>query len=230
MLCYIYLSQCVISLPITVHQWTLQSIDCFLGALSSVGFAWAKTLCLRKLCPGSLTTLLSNMLFTPIYIAMTFIKTWRIRSFRARLLEFLSGNTSVAFCKVPENAAGKLFSVFHSLLHIGKPMSTYPVGMQVLIALTSSFGRKIIPFPIPFRTWWVVLETVPCLVRNIMLQLLHNKTYCMKYVSKYVMYPWGVDLKLSDNCVIMCGFSPLLLLLLPQFLSLNLVWHSFLIL
>ncbi|XP_047511746.1 biotin--protein ligase isoform X2 [Pieris napi] len=45
------------------------------------------------------------MLFTPIYIAMTFIKTWRIRSFRARLLEFLSGNTSVAFCKVPENAA-----------------------------------------------------------------------------------------------------------------------------
>ncbi|CAB3238450.1 unnamed protein product [Arctia plantaginis] len=36
---------------------------------------------------------------------MTFIKTWRIRSFRARLLEFLSGNTSVAFCKVPENAA-----------------------------------------------------------------------------------------------------------------------------
>lgn len=37
---------------------------------------------------------------------MTFIKTWRIRSFRARLLEFLSGNTSVAFCKVPENAAG----------------------------------------------------------------------------------------------------------------------------
>ncbi|XP_060805939.1 biotin--protein ligase [Amyelois transitella] len=44
------------------------------------------------------------MLFTPIYIAMTFIKTWRIRSFRARLLEFLSGNTSVAFCKVPENA------------------------------------------------------------------------------------------------------------------------------
>ncbi|CAG4966213.1 unnamed protein product [Parnassius apollo] len=45
------------------------------------------------------------MLLTPIYIAMTFIKTWRIRSFRARLLEFLSGNTSVAFCKVPENAA-----------------------------------------------------------------------------------------------------------------------------
>ncbi|KAI5633383.1 biotin--protein ligase isoform X1 [Phthorimaea operculella] len=45
------------------------------------------------------------MLFTPIYIAMTFIKTWRIRSFRARLLEFLNGNTSVAFCKVPENAA-----------------------------------------------------------------------------------------------------------------------------
>lgn len=45
------------------------------------------------------------MLFTPIYIAMTFIKTWRIRSFRVRLLEFLSGNTSVAFCKVPENAA-----------------------------------------------------------------------------------------------------------------------------
>ncbi|XP_063381290.1 biotin--protein ligase [Cydia fagiglandana] len=45
------------------------------------------------------------MFFTPIYIAMTFIKTWRIRSFRARLLEFLSGNTSVAFCKVPENAA-----------------------------------------------------------------------------------------------------------------------------
>ncbi|XP_045504178.1 biotin--protein ligase isoform X1 [Colias croceus] len=45
------------------------------------------------------------MLFTPIYIAMTFIKTWRIRSFRSRLLEFLSGNTSVAFCKVPENAA-----------------------------------------------------------------------------------------------------------------------------
>ncbi|XP_063548722.1 uncharacterized protein LOC134755946 [Cydia strobilella] len=45
------------------------------------------------------------MLFTPIYIAMTFIKSWRIRSFRARLLEFLSGNTSVAFCKVPENAA-----------------------------------------------------------------------------------------------------------------------------
>ncbi|KOB77925.1 putative Biotin protein ligase [Operophtera brumata] len=46
------------------------------------------------------------MLFTPIYIAMTFIKSWRIRSFRARLLEFLNGNTSVAFCKVPENAAG----------------------------------------------------------------------------------------------------------------------------
>ncbi|XP_026332395.1 biotin--protein ligase [Hyposmocoma kahamanoa] len=45
------------------------------------------------------------MLFTPIYIAMTFIKTWRVRSFRSRLLEFLSGNTSVAFCKVPENAA-----------------------------------------------------------------------------------------------------------------------------
>ncbi|XP_032522265.2 biotin--protein ligase isoform X2 [Danaus plexippus] len=44
------------------------------------------------------------MIFTPIYIAMTFIKTWRIRSFRSRLLEFLSGNTSVAFCKVPENA------------------------------------------------------------------------------------------------------------------------------
>lgn len=52
------------------------------------------------------------MLFTPIYIAMTFIKTWRIRSFRARLLEFLSGNTSVAFCKVPENAAGMLYSIF----------------------------------------------------------------------------------------------------------------------
>lgn len=49
--------------------------------------------------------LFATMLFTPIYIAMTFIKTWRIRSFRARLLEFLSGNTSVAFCKVPENAA-----------------------------------------------------------------------------------------------------------------------------
>ncbi|XP_050672410.1 biotin--protein ligase isoform X2 [Leptidea sinapis] len=45
------------------------------------------------------------MLFTPIYIAMTFIRTWRIRSFRSRLLEFLSGNTSVAFCKIPENAA-----------------------------------------------------------------------------------------------------------------------------
>ncbi|XP_049884797.1 biotin--protein ligase [Pectinophora gossypiella] len=45
------------------------------------------------------------MLFTPFYIAMTFIKTWRVRSFRARLLEFLNGNTSVAFCKVPENAA-----------------------------------------------------------------------------------------------------------------------------
>ncbi|VVD03597.1 unnamed protein product [Leptidea sinapis] len=36
---------------------------------------------------------------------MTFIRTWRIRSFRSRLLEFLSGNTSVAFCKIPENAA-----------------------------------------------------------------------------------------------------------------------------
>lgn len=57
------------------------------------------------LCDG--VELVVTMLFTPIYIAMTFIKTWRIRSFRARLLEFLSGNTSVAFCKVPENAAGK---------------------------------------------------------------------------------------------------------------------------
>lgn len=52
-----------------------------------------------------------TMLFTPIYIAMTFIKTWRIRSFRARLLEFLNGNTSVAFCKVPENAAGKPYVI-----------------------------------------------------------------------------------------------------------------------
>lgn len=55
------------------------------------------------------------MLFTPIYIAMTFIKTWRIRSFRARLLEFLSGNTSVAFCKVPENAAGMSYILFISI-------------------------------------------------------------------------------------------------------------------
>lgn len=76
------------------------------------------------------------MLFTPIYIAMTFIKTWRIRSFRARLLQFLSGNTSVAFCKVPENAAGNNNEYLHKspffniFLHVSVIMITIIIILE----------------------------------------------------------------------------------------------------